>query len=57
MQHTAPIATTLTLPVPSTGQELLRAIYSYCLSPYNYYSYYYRCMYRALFGNHSDNIS
>ncbi|MBC5992627.1 hypothetical protein [Pontibacter cellulosilyticus] len=41
MHQPTAIATTLTLP-NSLGQLLLSAAYSYCLSVYSYWSYYYR---------------
>lgn len=55
MHKTAAIQT-LFLPMP-LGMALISAISSYCHRAYYYYGYYYRRSYRALFGNHSDNIS
>jgi hypothetical protein len=59
MQKTAAIQT-LTLPMP-LSIVLLHAITLVCHRTYSYssyyYGYYYRRLYCALFGNHTDNQS
>lgn len=46
MQHRAAITINLTLPNPFGG-GLLHTTYSYCLSNYSYYGYYYRYYHKA----------